>query len=92
MAGQYVISDSGALAWEEAAPKGRGDIEVEHEVGETPPGHGHEEVEPKDGDELPSRSALLAMRKDELEAFALAHDVDPEGATKEQIVATLHGD
>jgi hypothetical protein len=88
--GEYVISESGALVWEaDAAPT---DIEIEHPLGETPQGHEHEDAEPKGGDELPSRSALLALSKEDLEAFALEHDVDPEGATKQQIVATLYGD
>jgi hypothetical protein len=86
----FSISESGALAWEPetTAPT---DVTVEHPLGETPAGHEHgaEEVIPTDA--LPSRTALMAMTKEELEAFAIAHDVDPTGATKQQIVDTLYG-
>lgn len=43
-----------------------------------------------DGKDMPSRSALMAMNRGELEKFARKNNVDPEGATKEQIVDTLY--
>jgi hypothetical protein len=43
--GQYVINDDGAMEWEADRPPRN--VEVEHTVGETPPGHEHESVEPK---------------------------------------------
>jgi len=92
--GQYVINEEGAMVWEADPPPE--DVVIEHPLGETPAGHEHEEAEPKrtgaDGGAWPSRTALMSMPKDELEAFASEHGVDPTGATKQQIVDTLYSE
>ncbi len=73
---------------DEAQPGATQHVESQHGTHQ----HGSAAGPADGGGELLSKTALRKMDAKELAAYASKHNVDPEGATKEQIIATLYGE